>query len=63
MAQLPGAFQARQCALSSRSPRDTSSVFRDLAGLLDACEAAWNRFAADPDLIRSLCAVAWAATF
>ena len=40
-----------------------NSVFRDLAGLLDACEAAWNRFAADPDLIRSLCAVAWAATF
>jgi putative transposase len=38
-----------------------NSVFRDLAGVLDACEAAWNRFAADPNLIRSLCAVAWAA--
>jgi hypothetical protein len=38
-----------------------NSVFRDLTGVLDACEAAWNRFAADPDLIRSLCAVSWAA--
>jgi len=25
---------------------------------MDACEAAWKRFAADPGLIRSLCAVA-----
>jgi hypothetical protein len=27
---------------------------------MDACETAWNRFAADPGLIRSQCAVAWA---
>lgn len=38
-----------------------NSVFRNLAEILDACETAWNRFAADPGLIRSLCAVAWAS--
>jgi hypothetical protein len=27
---------------------------------MDACEMAWNRFATDHRLIRSLCAVAWA---
>jgi len=27
---------------------------------MDACETAWNRFAADHALIRSLCAVGWA---
>ena len=37
-----------------------SSVFRSLADIIDACEMAWNRFAANPSLIRSLCAVAWA---
>jgi hypothetical protein len=37
-----------------------NSVFRSLADIMDACEMAWNRFAADPGLIRSLCAVAWA---
>lgn len=37
-----------------------NSVFRSLAEIIDACEAAWNRFAADPGLIRSLCAIAWA---
>jgi len=37
-----------------------NSVFRSLADIMDACETAWNRFAADPGLIRSLCAVAWA---
>ena len=37
-----------------------NSVFRSLADIMDACETAWNRFAADPALIRSLCAVAWA---
>jgi len=26
----------------------------------DACEIAWNRFATNHGLIRSLCAVAWA---
>src|SRR6266850_3791809 len=37
-----------------------NSVFSSLADVMDACEAAWNRFAADHALIRSLCAVAWA---
>ena len=36
-----------------------NSVFRSLADIMDACETAWNRFAADHALIRSLCAVAW----
>jgi hypothetical protein len=35
-------------------------VFTSLADIMDACETAWNRFAADHVLIRSLCAVAWA---
>jgi hypothetical protein len=39
-----------------------NSVFRDLAHIMDACETAWQRFAADHGLIRSLCAVAWAPT-
>jgi putative transposase len=37
-----------------------NSVFTSLADIMDACETAWNRFAADHPLIRSLCAVAWA---
>jgi len=37
-----------------------NSIFRSLAEIMDACETAWNRFAADPGLIRSLTAVAWA---
>jgi len=37
-----------------------NSVFRSLADIMDAYETAWNRFAADHALIRSLCAVAWA---
>jgi DDE superfamily endonuclease len=37
-----------------------NSVFGALADIMDACEAAWNRFATNPGLIRSLCAVAWA---
>ena len=37
-----------------------NSVFPSLADVMDACETAWNRFAADHALIRSLCAVAWA---
>jgi transposase len=36
-----------------------NSVFRSLADIMDACETAWNRFAGDHDLIRSLCAVGW----
>lgn len=37
-----------------------NSVFRSLVEIMDACEAAWSRFTADPGLIRSLCAIAWA---
>ena len=37
-----------------------NSVFRSLADIMDACETAWNRFAGDPSLVRSLCAIAWA---
>jgi putative transposase len=37
-----------------------NSVFRSLADIMDACEMAWNRFATDHRLVRSLCAVAWA---
>ena len=37
-----------------------NSVFPSLADIMDACETAWNRFAADHSLIRSLCAVGWA---
>ena len=37
-----------------------NSEFRSLADIMDACERAWNRFATDRRLIRSLCAVAWA---
>ena len=37
-----------------------NSVFTSLADIMDACEMAWNRFATDHGLIRSLCAVAWA---
>jgi len=36
-----------------------NSVFRSLAEIMDACETAWKRFANQPDLIRSLCAVSW----
>ena len=37
-----------------------NSVFTSLAEIMDACETAWNRFANNHGLIRSLCAVAWA---
>ena len=37
-----------------------NSVFISLADIMDACEMAWNRFATNHGLIRSLCAVAWA---
>ena len=36
-----------------------NSVLISLADIMDACERAWNRFAANHTLIRSLCAVAW----
>jgi hypothetical protein len=35
-----------------------NSVFRSMADLMDACEMAWNRFATNDGLIRSLRAVA-----
>jgi hypothetical protein len=37
-----------------------NSVYASLGDIMDACEMAWNRFAADDALIRSLCAIAWA---
>ena len=37
-----------------------NSVFRSLADIMDACEMAWNWFATNTGLVRSLCAVAWA---
>jgi hypothetical protein len=37
-----------------------NSVFRSLADIMDAYEMAWNRFATNTGLVRSLCAVAWA---
>ena len=37
-----------------------NTVFISLADVMDACETAWNRFATNHRLIRSLCAVAWA---
>ncbi len=37
-----------------------NSIFPSLANIMDACETAWNRFAGDHGLIRSLCAVGWA---
>ena len=37
-----------------------NSVFPSLADIMDACEMAWNRFATNHGLVRSLCAVAWA---
>ena len=36
-----------------------NSVFPSLADIMDASEMAWNRFANNPTLVRSLCAVAW----
>ena len=36
-----------------------NSVFSSLADIRDACETAWNRFANNHGLVRSLCAVAW----
>ena len=38
----------------------SSRVFADLEDVIGACVDAWNRFVADPDLIASLCHVAWA---
>ena len=36
-----------------------NSVFPSLADIMDASEMAWNRFANNHTLVRSLCAVAW----
>jgi putative transposase len=38
----------------------SNRVFDSLEAVLDACEDAWNRFAAQPALIASLCHVDWA---
>jgi hypothetical protein len=38
-----------------------NSVFSSVADVMDACEMAWNRFANNHGLVRSLCAVAWAS--
>ena len=43
-----------------RSHWAANSVYTSLADIMDACEAAWNRFATNHGLIHSLCAVAWA---
>ena len=32
-----------------------NSVFRSLADIMDACDMAWNRFATNTGLVRSLC--------
>jgi transposase len=37
-----------------------NSVFPSLADIIDASAMAWNRFANNHTLVRSLCAVAWA---
>jgi hypothetical protein len=37
-----------------------NSVFPSPADIMDASETAWNRFANNHGLVRSLCAVAWA---
>ena len=37
-----------------------NSVFPSLMHIMDACETAWNRFANNHGLVRSLGAVAWA---
>jgi hypothetical protein len=71
----PGARQHHVIGAAALQPRTQSgravwhylrshwlanSVFCSLADIMDACEMAWNRFATDHGLIRSLCAVAWA---
>ena len=38
----------------------SNRLFLDLEAVLDACEQAWLRFAAQPDLIASLCRARWA---
>ncbi len=38
----------------------SSRVFTDSDAVIDACVDAWNRFVAKPELIASLCHVAWA---
>ena len=44
-----------------RSHGLANSVFTSLAEIMDAGEAAGNRFATNHRLIRSLCAVSWAS--
>ncbi len=55
------AVAVRELTASGQLPRWlANSVFRSLAEIMDACEMAWNRFATNTGLVRSLCAVAWA---
>jgi hypothetical protein len=44
------------CFLRRQPPRAriANSVFRSLADIMDACEMAWNRFATNTGLVRSL---------
>jgi hypothetical protein len=56
----PGAQPSRAIWHYLRSHWLANSVFASLTDIMDACEMAWNRFATNHDLIRSLCAVSWA---
>ena len=56
----PGAQSVERIWHYLRSHWLANSVFSSLADIMDACEMAWNRFATNHHLIRSLCAVAWA---
>ena len=56
----PGAQSVERIWHYLRSHWLANSVFSSLADIMDACEIAWNRFATNHHLIRSLCAVAWA---
>ena len=56
----PGAQPVERIWHYLRSHWLANSVFASLADIMDACETAWNRFATNHGLIRSLCAVAWA---
>ena len=57
----PGAQSGRADWHYLRSHWLANSVFSSLADIMDACEMAWNRFANNHGLVRSLCAVAWAS--
>jgi hypothetical protein len=56
----PGAQSSGADLALSAQPLARQLGIPSLAAIMDACETAWNRFAADHALIRSLCAVGWA---